>query len=134
MHQQEYGVRPGGATLDGTTSAANGSGKRPADTLDPFEPPPPPPQLGKPASFDGVSEDLNGHHANGNGTANGRSSSMDHSGSPSTLRHDSANGRKRYADDEALSEEDNTPKRRQADDTKSKLKKRQQAKVAAAYR
>ncbi|KAL8906982.1 MAG: hypothetical protein Q9207_001668 [Kuettlingeria erythrocarpa] len=137
LHQQEYGIRPGGSTFDGTTPAANGSGTRPSETLDPFEPPPPPPHLGKPASFDGVSEDLNGHHPNGNGTANfsnGRSSSMDHSGSPSTLRHDSATGRKKYADDQALSEEDNTPKRRQADDTKSKLKKRQQAKVAAAYR
>lgn len=140
-------MRPGSATLNGTSITVNGSRKRSSDTLDPFEPPPPPPHLRKPASFDGVSEDLlsagspNGHHPNGNGAANasqypsnGRSNSMDHSGSPTTVRRDSANGRKRYADDQALSEDDNTPKRRQADDTKTKLKKRQLAKVAAAYR
>ncbi|KAL8760935.1 MAG: hypothetical protein Q9184_002903 [Pyrenodesmia sp. 2 TL-2023] len=147
LHQQEYGVKPSSATLNGTSTAVNGSRKRSSDTLDPFDPPPPPPHLRKPASFDGVSEDLlstgspNGHHLNGNGAANasqypsnGRSDSTDHSGSPTAVRRDSANGRKRYADDQALSEEDNTPKRRQADDTKTKLKKRQQAKVATAYR
>ncbi|KAI4205363.1 MAG: hypothetical protein LQ350_000404 [Teloschistes chrysophthalmus] len=111
---------------------------------DPFAPPPPPPpplaRLRKLSSFDGVNErplsaDSSNGHVNGNGIdgthhskGNGRSYSHDHSTPPNAT-----NGRKRGYDEEALSEEDNTPKRRQADDTASKLKKRQ-PRVAAAYR
>lgn len=79
-------------------------------------------------------------HLNGNGVvgshhsnSNGRSYSQDHSTSPTRLRSDTMNGRKREHDQQAVSDEDNTPKRRQVDDTRSKLRKRQ-PKVAAAYR
>lgn len=115
------------------------------DTSDPFEPPPPPAHLRKPSSFDGANEDLmsagapNGH-VNENGlldshdaNGNGRSYSNGHSASPNQLRSDAASRRKREYDQQAISDEDNTPKRRQVDDTKSKLKKRQPV-VAAAYR
>ncbi|KAI4254574.1 MAG: hypothetical protein LQ352_003013 [Teloschistes flavicans] len=111
---------------------------------DPFAPPPPPPpplaRLRKLSSFDGVNErpasaDSSNGHVNGNGTegahhskGNGRSYSHDHSTPPHAT-----NGRKRDHDEQDLSAEDNTPKRRQVDDTASKLKKRQ-PRVAAAYR
>ena len=116
-------------------------------TLDPFEPPPPPPpaQLRKPASYDGVSEEaLLAGSPNGNANASGcfeshhrsgsgRSYSNGHASSPTQFRSDAANGRKRDYDQQVVSDEDHTPKRRQVDDTKFKLKKRQ-PKVAAAYR
>lgn len=109
--------------------------------MDPFEPPPPPAQIRKAASYDGADDDplvaraSNGHaNENGRSHSNSRSYSNDYSGSPSRVRSDAMNGRKRDYEQGAMSEEDNTPKRRQADDTKSKLKKRGQPKVAAAYR
>lgn len=76
----------------------------------------------------------NGVSGSGHGLSNGRSCSNEHSASPTQVRHNTANGRKGDQDEQALSEEDNTPKRRQADDTKTKLKRRQQPKIAAAYR
>ncbi|KAL8872757.1 MAG: hypothetical protein Q9174_001664 [Haloplaca sp. 1 TL-2023] len=113
---------------------------------DPFEPPPPPPsaRLHRPASYDGAGERpltagspngcLNGDGVYGsqNGNGNGRSHSQDHANSPSRLRSET-NGRKSLSEQQDLSDDDNTPKRRQVDDTKSKLRKRQPT-VAAAYR
>ncbi|KAL8690780.1 MAG: hypothetical protein Q9218_003854 [Villophora microphyllina] len=106
----------------------NENGK--ASARDPFAPPPPPPpaRLRKPASFDGVSErplsaDSTNGHVNGNSIE----------GAHHSKSNDTANGRKRDNDERDLSAEDNTPKRRQVDDTVSKLRKRQ-PKVAAAYR
>ncbi|KAL8953153.1 MAG: hypothetical protein Q9222_000974 [Ikaeria aurantiellina] len=124
---------------------ANGGDGLSTDALDPFEPPPLPAHLPKPASYDGACEGplpsgspnghvdgkttTNTHHINGYG----KRSSSDQSTSPIRLRTVNANGRKRDHEQPVLSDEDNTPKRRQVDDTKSKLKKRQ-PKVAAAYR
>ncbi|KAL8737086.1 MAG: hypothetical protein Q9181_002042 [Wetmoreana brouardii] len=151
LYQQETGQRflsnnaTGSSLLD---TAPDGHGKQEQQTgpypLDPFELPPPPAHLRKPTSFDGASElplaagspngQLNGdgyagsHHDN----TDGRSYLQDHSASPTRLRSDAVNGHKREYDQQLLSDEDNTPKRRQVDDTKSKLKKRQ-PKVAAAY-
>lgn len=152
MYKQEYGVRPGSTIISGgTASEPTASGRQDCNghsslaTLDPFEPPPPPAHLQKPASYDGTGEDplsagspngypngngfFDSHHRNGSG----RSYSNSHSCSPIQLRSDAANGRKRDHDQQVVSDEDHTPKRRQVDDTKSKLKKRQ-PKVAAAYR
>ncbi|KAL9054118.1 MAG: hypothetical protein Q9206_003672 [Seirophora lacunosa] len=127
---------------DASATAPGESKKRSAKaSLDPFEPPPPPAQIRKAASYDGADDDLsvarasNGHaNENGRSHSNSRSYSNDFSGSPSRVQSDAINGRKRDYEQGAMSEEDNTPKRRQADDTKSKLKKRGQPKVAAAYR
>ncbi|KAL9596467.1 MAG: hypothetical protein Q9219_005773 [cf. Caloplaca sp. 3 TL-2023] len=142
IYRQEYGTRPG-STLDEKPSASGDS--RSAPISDPFEPPPPPAHLRKPASYDGTVEEpvLAGSPngcSNGNGISGtnhrngiGRSFSNGHSASPTRVRSDAANGRKRDHDEKAMSDEDNTPKRRQVDDTKSKLKKRQ-PQVAAAYR
>ncbi|KAI4170058.1 MAG: hypothetical protein LQ343_005198 [Gyalolechia ehrenbergii] len=152
LYQQECGTRPGSGTLSASTPlefmpthSALPQNRPSLDTSDPFEPPPPPAHLRKPSSFDGANEDLmsagapNGH-VNENGlldshdaNGNGRSYSNGHSASPNQLRSDAASRRKREYDQQAISDEDNTPKRRQVDDTKSKLKKRQPV-VAAAYR
>ncbi|KAI4286388.1 MAG: hypothetical protein L6R35_004355 [Caloplaca aegaea] len=142
LYQQEHGTRPGATASDTSSTTPGKSTKRPAKvSLDPFEPPPPPAHLRKAASYDGANEDgltagsLNGHvNGNSHSNGNGRSYSNDDSVSPTRVRSDAINGRKRDYDHGALSEDDNTPKRRQADDTKSKLKKRSQPKVAAAYR
>lgn len=150
LYQQECGTRPGSNAITGSTSinsSCTHPGEAPKTSLDmsdPFEPPPPPAHLRKPTSYDGVNEDTasagasNGH-VNGNGhleshdsNSNCRSYSNNHSASPNQLRSDAANRRKRDYDQQAISDEDNTPKRRQVDDTKSKLKKRQPV-VAAAY-
>ncbi|KAL8712950.1 MAG: hypothetical protein Q9220_002808 [cf. Caloplaca sp. 1 TL-2023] len=146
-YPQGYGARPGSNLIDGLTlnSGTNGRHGLSADASDPFEPPPLPAHLRRPASYDGTCEGslpagspkdhVNGktmtdsHHVNGNG----RASSNDQLLSPTRLRTVTANGRKRDHDLPILSDEDNTPKRRQVDDTKSKLKKRQ-PKVAAVYR
>ncbi|KAI4182202.1 MAG: hypothetical protein L6R41_006127 [Letrouitia leprolyta] len=152
LYQQECGTRPGSNAITGIISSdsiRNHSGDFPKrfsiDTSDPFEPPPPPAHLRKPTSYDGINEDStstgapNGH-TNGNGlleshdsNSNGKSYSNGHSASPNQVRSDAASRRKRDYDQQAISDEDNTPKRRQADDTKSRLKKRQPV-VAAAYR
>ncbi|KAL9008216.1 MAG: hypothetical protein Q9173_006637 [Seirophora scorigena] len=142
LHQQEYGTRAGTTAPDALATAPRESKKRSAKaSLDPFEPPPLPAHLRKAASYDGADDDSlvarssNGHaNENGRSSSNSRSYSNDYSASPSRVRSDAMNGRKRDYEQGALSEEDNTPKRRQADDTKSKLKKRGQPKVAAAYR
>lgn len=149
IYRQEQGVKTGSGSITGDTaqtSTANGNGQNHVsyDLSDPFEPPPPPAHLRKLSSYDGAADGLqpagspNGQ-VNGNGISvshgsngNGKSHSNGQSGSPSRRRSDAVNGCKREPE-EALSDEDNTPKRRQADDTKSKLRKRQ-PKVAAAYR
>ncbi|KAL8753226.1 MAG: hypothetical protein Q9199_005195 [Rusavskia elegans] len=149
IYRQEQGVKTGTGSITGDTaqtSMANGNGQNHVsyDSSDPFEPPPPPAHLRKLSSYDGAADGLqpagspNGQ-VNGNGVSvshgsngNGRSYSNGQSGSPSRRRSDAVNGCKREPE-EVLSDEDNTPKRRQADDTKSKLRKRQ-PKVAAAYR
>ncbi|KAL8772677.1 MAG: hypothetical protein Q9209_002338 [Squamulea sp. 1 TL-2023] len=149
IYQQEQGMKPGSSSIIGHlahTSTANGSGQDHVsyDMSDPFEPPPPPGHLRKLSSYDGAADcpllagsangQVNGigmsglHGSNGNG----RSYSNGQSDSPNRRRSDAANGRKREPE-QVLSDEDNTPKRRQADDTKSKLRKRQ-PRVAAAYR
>ncbi|KAL8653044.1 MAG: hypothetical protein Q9210_002332 [Variospora velana] len=141
LYQQEYGTGPSATAPDASSTTPGKSTKRPAKaSLDPFEPPPPPAHLRKAASYDGANEDglaagsLNGHvNGNSHSNGNGRSYSNDHPASPTRVRSDAINGRKRDHDHGVLSEDDNTPKRRQADDTKSKLKKRAQPKVAAAY-
>ncbi|KAL8965137.1 MAG: hypothetical protein Q9183_004009 [Haloplaca sp. 2 TL-2023] len=130
-----------------TAFTRNGmQGNSHAGLPDPFEPPPPPPsaRLHRPASFDGPGERpstagspngcLNGDgvHGSQSSNGNGRSYSQDHVNSPSRLRSE-MDGRKRESDQPDLSDDDNTPKRRQMDDTKSKLRKRQPT-VAAAYR
>ncbi|KAL8941242.1 MAG: hypothetical protein Q9216_002375 [Gyalolechia sp. 2 TL-2023] len=148
LYQQECGTRPDSSALAGSappeSMPTRSETHHPSDTSDPFEPPPPPVHLHKPTSYDGANEGLtsggapNGH-VNGNGlfelhdrNIRGRSYSNAHSASPNQLRADAANRRKREYDQQAISDEDNTPKRRQVDDTKSKLKKRQPV-VAAAY-
>ncbi|KAL9025877.1 MAG: hypothetical protein Q9196_005375 [Gyalolechia fulgens] len=152
LHQQECGTRPGSSTLPGSTplesmpTHSTDAQEHPSlDPSDPFEPPPPPAHLRKPRFYDGANEDRlsagapNGH-VNGNGilesndgNGNGRSHSNGHSASPTQVRFDAASRRKREYSQQAISDEDNTPKRRQVDDTKSKVKKRQPV-VAAAYR
>ncbi|KAI4227713.1 MAG: hypothetical protein L6R36_002200 [Xanthoria steineri] len=149
LYRQEQGVETGNGSITGDTvqaSTSNGDGRNHVtyDLSDPFEPPPPPAHLRKPSSYDGAADVLqpagspNGQ-ISGDGISishgsisNGRSYSNEQSGSPSRRRSDAVNGYKREPD-AALSDENNTPKRRQADDTKSKLRKRQ-PKVAAAYR
>ncbi|KAL8730691.1 MAG: hypothetical protein Q9166_003883 [cf. Caloplaca sp. 2 TL-2023] len=147
MYQLEQGTIPGGSGIRSSIpfgSVANGhedGGQHPSyDLSDPFEPPPPPAHHRKPSSYDGAADGAlpagspNGQ-VHGNGVSGphgsiGRSCSNEQSASPTRRRSDAVNGRKR---EQALSDEDNTPKRRQVDDTKFKLKKRQ-PKVAAAYR
>ncbi|KAL8719272.1 MAG: hypothetical protein Q9225_003702 [Loekoesia sp. 1 TL-2023] len=134
LYKQEYGVRPGSTIISGgTASEPTANGRQDRDghsslaTLDPFEPPPPPAHLQKPASYDGTCEDpLSAGSPNGHPHGNGFFDPHHRNGS------DAANGRKRDHDQQVVSDEDHTPKRRQVDDTKSKLKKRQ-PKVAAAY-
>ncbi|KAI4232226.1 MAG: hypothetical protein L6R40_007474 [Gallowayella cf. fulva] len=149
IFRQEEGVRPDSDNHTSSrphpsTTNEHSSAKKdaPYDLSDPFEPPPLPAHLRKPASYDGAADgamptgspngQVNGHGTSGvNGNiSNGRSCSNEQSASPRRRRSDAANGRKREAE---LSDEDNTPKRRQVDDTKCRLKKRQ-TKVAAAYR
>ncbi|KAL8673952.1 MAG: hypothetical protein Q9168_001647 [Polycauliona sp. 1 TL-2023] len=149
IYQQEQAGENGSGSNSGDlaqTSTVNGHERNGVtyDASDPFEPPPPPAHLRKPSSFDGAADGFqaigspNGQvHGNGvfvvpGGKGNGRSYSNGQSGSPSRRRSDEVSGRKRVPED-ALSDEDNTPKRRQADDLRSKLKKRQ-PQVAAAYR
>ncbi|KAL8800828.1 MAG: hypothetical protein Q9182_004888 [Xanthomendoza sp. 2 TL-2023] len=148
MYQQEQGVKlysnddKASAPPASTTNGHDDTKQHLAyDSSDPFEPPPPA-HVRKPASYDGAADGTfsagspNGQvNRNGvcgvNGSmSNGRSYSNEQSASPSRRRSDAMNGRKREPE---LSDEDNTPKRRQVDDTKCKLKKRQ-TKVAAAYR
>ncbi|KAL8811236.1 MAG: hypothetical protein Q9223_003348 [Gallowayella weberi] len=148
MYQQEQGVKlygndDEGSILHASTTNGHDDTKQHLvyDPSDPFEPPLPA-HLRKPASYDGAADSSfpagspNGQ-INGNGVcgvngsmSNGRSNSNEQSTSPSRRRSDAANGRKREPD---MSDEDNTPKRRQIDDTKCKLKKRQ-TKIVAAYR
>lgn len=149
IYQHEEAVKTGKDALTGEmtqsfTAIGNGSNHVPYDSSDPFEPPPPPAHLRKLSSYDGAAdggEPLGSPDGQVDGnrisvfTGNNdiiRSHSNGQSGSPSRRRSDAANGRKREPE-EALSDENNTPKRRQADDTKSRLKKRQ-PKIAAAYR
>ncbi|KAL8784838.1 MAG: hypothetical protein Q9213_003742 [Squamulea squamosa] len=149
IYQQEQGMKPSSSSVTGDlahTPMPNGSGRdhMSYDMADPFEPPPPPGHLRKLSSYDGaadsplpagsLNEQINGNGVSGlhGSNGNGRSYSIGQSDSPNRRRSDAANGRKRDPE-QVLSDEDNTPKRRQADDTKSKLKKRQ-PKVAAAYR
>ncbi|KAL8657343.1 MAG: hypothetical protein Q9226_002017 [Calogaya cf. arnoldii] len=149
IYQQEQAAKNGSASITGDMAqafTANGNRQNhvPYDASDPFEPPPPPAHLRKLSSYDGAADGLisagipngqvngNGHSFSHGSNGNGRSLSNGQSGSPSRRRSDAVNGFKREPE-EALSDEDNTPKRRQVDDTKSKLKKRA-PKVAAAYR
>ncbi|KAL8678197.1 MAG: hypothetical protein Q9186_005414, partial [Xanthomendoza sp. 1 TL-2023] len=148
MHQQEQGVKlesnddKGSAPHATTTNGHDDTKPHCAyDSSDPFEPPRGPAHVRKPESYDGAADgtsfagspngQVNGKSKCGvNGSmSNGRSYSDEQSASPSRRRSDAAKGRKREPE---LSDEDNTPKRRQVDDTKCKLKKRQ-TKVAAAY-
>ena len=71
------------------------------------------------------------HLENGNGY--GRSANEGNSISPTKLRSERSNGRKREYDNRESSDESETPGRRQADDVTPKLKRRQ-PKVAEAYR
>ncbi|KAL8880369.1 MAG: hypothetical protein Q9198_002204 [Flavoplaca austrocitrina] len=149
IYQQEEAVKTGKGAMTGEmtrsfTANGNGSSHVSYDSSDPFEPPPPPAHLRKLSSYDGAADggeplgspngQVDGNRVSvstGNDDIIG-SYSNGQSGSPSRRRSDAVNGCKREPE-EALSDENNTPKRRQADDTKSKLKKRQ-PKVAAAYR
>ena len=149
IYQQEEAVKPGKGAVTGKmtrnfTANGNGSSHVSYDSSDPFEPPPPPAHLRKLSSYDGAADggeplgspngQVDGNRVSvstGNNDIIG-SYSNGQSGSPSRRRSDAVNGCKREPE-EALSDENNTPKRRQADDTKSKVKKRQ-PKVAAAYR
>lgn len=67
------------------------------------------------------------------GTTHNRYTLDGHSTSPSKIRSDRSNTRKREYDQRDSSEESETPGRRQADDVTPKLKRRQ-PKVAEAYR
>ncbi|KAL8844743.1 MAG: hypothetical protein Q9176_000843 [Flavoplaca citrina] len=149
IYQQEEAVKTGKDAMTGEmtrsfTANGNGSSHVSYDSSDPFEPPPPPAHLRKLSSYDGAADggeplgspngQVDGNRVSvstGNNDIIG-SYSNGQSGSPSRRRSDAVNGCKREPE-EALSDENNTPKRRQADDTKSRLKKRQ-PKVAAAYR
>ncbi|KAL8862191.1 MAG: hypothetical protein Q9178_001647 [Gyalolechia marmorata] len=148
IYQQEQGIKAGSSSTTDEMALgpkANGHGQHHAsyDSSDPFEPPPPA-LVRKLSSYDGAADcplpaGSPKGHVNGNGVSgvhnsngNGKSDSNEHLDTPSRRRSDAVNGRKREPE-QALSDEDNTPKRRQADDTKAKLRKRQ-PKVAAAYR
>ena len=129
------------------SSKHNSRPEKPKDPtyIDPFEPPPPPPKLQRPHSFDGVNDGpLSAGSANGNSNSysisrgghlngNAKPSANGQIASPSQIRSEKANGRKRDYEHRGSSDEDDAPKRRQADDVTPKLKKRQ-PKVAAAYR
>lgn len=72
---------------------------------------------------------------NGNGNGHGRypTDGHTHAQSPVKIRSERSVGRKREYDNRDSSDEDDTPRRRQADDVTPKLKRRQ-PKVDAAYR
>lgn len=68
-----------------------------------------------------------------NGNGYGRYPADGQSQSPIKIRSERSVGRKREYDNRDSSDEDETPRRRQADDVTPKLKRRQ-PKVDAAYR
>lgn len=111
-----------------------------------FEPPPPPPPPVQKCSFPERTMNSplftgNGHgdnqshtdHQAENRNGYGRFTTPGHSMSPTRVRSERANGRKREYDNRESSDESETPGRRQADDVTPKLKRRQ-PKVAEAYR
>lgn len=111
-----------------------------------FEPPPPPPppptrkmsSTGishspvSAGSYQGTHSSFQDHNLV-SGTTNNRHTLDGHSTSPSKIRSDRLNARKREYDQRDSSEESETHGRRQADDVTPKLKRRQ-PKVAEAYR
>lgn len=109
------------------------------------QPPPPPPPVHKPSFSEGIGirplsagQNLGNHplfaeHNSEIDTNHHRQSTDGLSSSPSKIRSERFNGRKREYDHRGSSDENETPGRRQVDDVTPKLKRRQ-PKVAEAYR
>lgn len=126
-----------------TSRTVNGAAERPYSPQ--FEQPPPPPPVQKPSFSEGVGirpmsagQNLGNHPLFAepqleNGTSYVRQSIDGLSSSPTKMRSERSNGRKREYDHRDSSDESETLGRRQADDVTPKLKRRQ-PKVAEAYR
>jgi hypothetical protein len=109
------------------------------------QPPPPPPLVQKPLFSEGIGirplsagQNLGNHplfadHNSEISASHNRQAADGVSSSPSKIRSERYNGRKREYDHRDSSDENETPGRRQVDDVTPKLKRRQ-PKVAEAYR
>lgn len=111
-----------------TTAGCNGSMDVPNPQI--FGPPPPPaPLRHHSGTSNGAPSDINLE----NGNSHVRYAADGHPATSNKIKLERSNGRKREYDSRDSSDENETPRRRQADDVTPKLKRRQ-PKVDAAYR